>query len=89
MTIFQNLDTTAPITWSNPLRTVAASFAPAAAWIAARLAAVRHARTVSRLPDYLRHDIGEIDCRPQPQQPLADRLRAERQTLETQWLRHF
>jgi hypothetical protein len=89
MTIFQNLDTTSPIAWSNPLRTVAASCASAAGWIAGRVAAARYARTVARLPDHLRQDIGEIDCRPQPQQPLADRLRAEPQTLETQWLRHL
>lgn len=89
MTILQNLDTTAPITWSNPLRTVAASSAIVAGWIASRLAAAQHARTVARLPDHLRQDIGEIDCRQPQGQPLADRLRAEPQTLETQWLRHF
>ena len=52
-----------------------------------RWGAHRAARITSALPAHLRHDIGELDCRP-PAAPALDRaLRDGSPTLETTWLR--
>jgi hypothetical protein len=45
-------------------------------------------RTVARLPLYLQHDIGEIDCRPSPPPSLEERHKARQSDLETMWLRY-
>jgi hypothetical protein len=44
---------------------------------------------ISRLAPHLRHDIGELDCRPPLPRPLSETLKAHRTTLESNWLRQF
>ena len=54
------------------------------AWIAAS-----QKRIISRLPLHLRHDVGDIDYQPSPQQMLDDAWKPGPQTLEQIWLRQF
>jgi hypothetical protein len=44
---------------------------------------------ISKLPVHLRHDIGELDCRPPLPQPLAETLKARQTSLESTWLSQF
>lgn len=48
-----------------------------------RLDTARQERIVSQLPPHLRHDVGDIDCRPPLPRPLQEIQEARRQSLET------
>lgn len=49
----------------------------------------RQERLIARLAPHLRHDIGELDCRPPLPRPLDETLRARQTTLESTWLSQF
>lgn len=49
----------------------------------------RQERLISKLPAHLRHDIGELDCRPPLPQPLAETLKARQTTLKSTWPSQF
>lgn len=80
----QKMEVTFPINSWNPLRTIFAVWNSTGNRIRESRETARQERVVSRLSPHLRHDMGDLDCPPQPQ-PLSETLKSRRQTLETMW----
>lgn len=72
--------------FSQRLHAVSASWKQAFAEFRKRRRIARQERLISRLPAHLRHDIGELECRPPLPRPLGETLKARQTTLESTWL---
>jgi len=75
--------------FSQRLEALSAAWKQAIGQFRDRRGTARQARLISTLPAHLRHDIGELDCRPPLPQPLAETLKARQTTLESTWLSQF
>lgn len=78
-----------PIAFEPALQTASTLWGRAIRMLRRKWEEARQQRIVSNLPPHLRHDIGELDCRPPLPHPLSETLQAHQQTLETMWLRSF
>jgi len=75
--------------FSQQLQVVSAAWKQAVEQFRKRREAARQKGLIATLPAYLRHDIGELDCRPPLPQPLSETLKARQTTLESTWLSQF
>lgn len=75
--------------FSYRLQSLSAAWAQAITQFRDRRRIARQERLISRLPAHLRHDIGELDCRPPLPRPLGETLKARQTTLESTWLSQF
>lgn len=81
--------TITPTAFSQRLHAVSAAWKKALSQFRDSRRIARQERLISRLPAHLRHDIGELDCRPPLPQPLAETLKARQTSLESTWLGQF
>ncbi len=75
--------------FSQRLQAVSAAWEQAISRFRESRRIARQERLISKLPPHLRHDIGELDCRPPLPRPLAETLQARQTTLESTWLSQF
>ena len=75
--------------FSHRLQSLSAAGTQAITQFRDRRRIARQERLISRLPAHLRHDIGELDCRPPLPRPLGETLKARQTTLESTWLSQF
>jgi hypothetical protein len=86
---YQETEVAFPISFWRTLRTISAVLNRTSRRLHESREAARQERVVSKLAPHLRHDIGELDCRPPQPLALSETLKAHRHTLESMWLHNF